>query len=303
MVSHTPDELAEHFEGYFDRILVDAPCSGEGMFRKNEDACMEWSPENVEMCGLRQDEILDAAAEMLCGGGRLVYSTCTFAPCENEGSISRFLKRHPEFQILPVAKSEEMSAGNPMWAKEDVPGIENTVRIWPHKAKGEGHYAAVLQKAGVNDGMQRSSRYGFEKELSLKECQEYISFQKEYLKANLQGVTIKFGDQLYLLPKQAPALRGLKVLRPGLHLGTMKKNRFEPSHALALTLRAEEVTQSMEIKSDDMQMKAYLSGQTFPAAEKSGWCLITTDGYSIGWGKAAGGIMKNHYPKGLRKSW
>lgn len=303
VVSHTPDELAEHFEGYFDRILVDAPCSGEGMFRKNEDACMEWSPENVEMCGLRQDEILDAAAEMLCGGGRLVYSTCTFAPCENEGSISRFLKRHPEFQILPVAKSEEMSAGNPMWAKEDVPGIENTVRIWPHKAKGEGHYAAVLQKAGVNDGMQRSSRYGFEKELSLKECQEYISFQKEYLKANLQGVTIKFGDQLYLLPKQAPALRGLKVLRPGLHLGTMKKNRFEPSHALALTLRAEEVTQSMEIKSDDMQMKAYLSGQTFPAAEKSGWCLITTDGYSIGWGKAAGGILKNHYPKGLRKSW
>ena len=273
------------------------------MFRKNEDACVEWSPENVEMCGRRQDEILDAAAEMLCGGGRLVYSTCTFAPCENEGSISRFLKRHPEFQILPVAKTEEMSEGNPAWAEEAVPGIENTVRIWPHKAKGEGHYAAVLKKAGINDGLQRSSRYGFEKALSPKECQEYVSFQKEYLKADLQGVMIKFGDQLYLLPKQAPSLRGLKVLRPGLHLGTMKKNRFEPSHALALALRSEDVTQRVDIEGDADLAKAYLGGQTFPVSDKNGWCLITIDGYSTGWGKAAAGIMKNHYPKGLRKNW
>lgn len=303
VVSHTPDELAEHFTGYFDRILVDAPCSGEGMFRKNEDACMEWSPENVEMCARRQDEILDAAAEMLCGGGRLVYSTCTFAPGENEGSISRFLKRHPEFQIVPVRKTEGMSEGNPVWAEEEVSGIANTVRIWPHKVKGEGHYAAVLQKTGVNDGMQRSSRYGFEKALSPKECQEYVSFQKEYLATELQGVMIRFGDQLYLLPEQAPSLKGLKVLRPGLHLGTMKKNRFEPSHALALALKAQDVKQSIDIKGNDSLTKAYLSGQTFPVSDKSGWCLITVDGYSTGWGKAAGGIMKNHYPKGLRKNW
>lgn len=303
VVSHTPNELAEHFPGYFDRILVDAPCSGEGMFRKNEDACSEWSPENVLMCGERQDEILDAAAEMLCPGGRLVYSTCTFAPCENEGSISRFLQRHPEFRILPVTKSEGMSEGNPIWAEVPTEGIEKTIRLWPHKIKGEGHYAAVLQKDGVIPAGERRSKYGLEKSASSKDYQEFLSFQKECLKTEYEGVFVRFGEQLYLLPQQAPLLRGLKVLRPGLHLGTIKKNRFEPSHALALALHEEDAYQSIELSAGESLIKAYLTGQTFPVSDKGGWCLITVDGYSIGWGKAAGGIMKNHYPKGLRKSW
>ena len=114
---------------------------------------------------------------------------------------------------------------------------------------------------------------------------------------------IRFGEQLYLLPQQAPSLKGLKVLRPGLHLGTIKKNRFEPSHALALALQENEVCQSISLSADESLIRSYLSGQTFPVSDKTGWCLIETDGYSIGWGKAAGGIMKNHYPKGLRKSW
>ena len=303
VVSHAPDELAEHFPGYFDRILVDAPCSGEGMFRKNEDACSEWSPQNVLMCGERQDEILDAAADMLCPGGRLVYSTCTFAPCENEGSISRFLQRHPEFRILPVTKSEGMSEGNPAWAEVSAKGIEKTIRLWPHKIKGEGHYAAVLQKDGVIPVGERRSRYGLEKSASPKDYQEFLGFQKECLKTECEGIFVRFGEQLYLLPQQAPSLRGLKVLRPGLHLGTIKKNRFEPSHALALALQRDEVVQSTELSAEETLIKHYLTGQTFPANDKNGWCLITVDGYSIGWGKSAGGIMKNHYPKGLRKSW
>lgn len=303
VVSHTPDELAEHFPGYFDKILVDAPCSGEGMFRKNEDACGEWSPENVLMCGQRQDEILKAAAQMLCLGGRLVYSTCTFAPCENEGSISRFLDTHPEFHIVPVNTCEGMSQGNPAWAEAAVEGIENTVRLWPHKIKGEGHYAAVLQKEGVIPTGERRSRYGLEKGIGEKDYQEFIGFQKEFLKKEYEGVFIRFGEQLYLLPQQAPSLRGLKVLRPGLHLGTIKKNRFEPSHALALALQENEVCQSISLSADEPLIRSYLNGQTFPVSDKTGWCLIEADGFSIGWGKAAGGIMKNHYPKGLRKSW
>ncbi len=303
VVSHTPDELAEHFPGYFDRILVDAPCSGEGMFRKNEDACAEWSTENVQMCAERQDEILDAAADMLCPGGRLVYSTCTFAPCENEGSISRFLQRHPEFTILPVIKLQGMSEGNPAWAEGFAEGIENTIRLWPHKMRGEGHYAAVLQKNGVIPDGERRSRYGLEKGIMPKDYQEFQVFQKECLKKEYEGVFVRFGEQLYLLPKQAPSLKGLKVLRPGLHLGTLKKNRFEPAHALALTLHKDEVCQSIELSAQEALIRAYLTGQTFPVSDKNGWCLITADGYSIGWGKAAGSIMKNHYPKGLRKSW
>lgn len=302
VTSHTPDELAEHFPGYFDRILVDAPCSGEGMFRKNEDACTEWSVENVKMCGQRQDEILDAAAKMLCTGGRLVYSTCTFAPEENEGSISRFLQRHPEFQMMEAPVTEGMSAGNPLWADVPAEGIEKTVRLWPHKIKGEGHYAAVLQKEGVLYE-ERRSRYGLEKGIDGRDYEAFTEFCRAYLKKEYQGVFVPFGEQLYLLPPKAPSLRGLKVLRAGLHLGTMKKNRFEPSHAMALSLKEEEAKQSVSLSAAEPVLGSYLTGQTFPVADQAGWCLICTEGYSIGWGKAAGGIMKNHYPKGLRKNW
>lgn len=302
VVNHSPDVLAEHFSDYFDRILVDAPCSGEGMFRKNEEACREWSPENVSMCAKRQDEILDYAAGMLRGGGKLVYSTCTFAPEENEGSVSRFLKKHPEFEVVPVEKSSGMESGNPGWITDPVCGLEGTVRLWPHKVKGEGHFAAVLQKKGVGSTEERCGRYGYEKGIAEKECREYTAFRSEYIKSELKGVLIKFGEQLYLLPEGAPSLKGLKVLHPGLHLGTIKKNRFEPAHSLALALKPEEAVQSTELP--DMAAAAkYLSGQTFETDRKAGWCLICAGGYSLGWGKAAAGVMKNHYPKGLRKNW
>ena len=300
VVNHSPNELAKHFQGYFDAILVDAPCSGEGMFRKNDDAQNEWSPENVTMCSERQDEVLMYAAQMLSPGGRLVYSTCTFAPEENEGSISRFLKEHVEFSIVPVEKKVGMMSGNPAWTNEPTEGIEKTIRLWPHKIKGEGHYVAVLQKEGSLP--VHLARYHFEKGISEKECKEYFEFKKEYIKINLDGALLKFGEQLYLVPEEIPLLKGLKVLRPGLHLGTLKKNRFEPSHSLALALKPEEVMQWEELPSGEAVVEKYLSGQTFET-QKKGWCLITTDGYSIGWGKGAGGVMKNHYPKGLRKTW
>lgn len=303
VVNHSPDVLGEHFPGYFDRILVDAPCSGEGMFRKNEEACAEWSPENVHMCASRQDEILDQAAGMLRGGGRLVYSTCTFAPEENEGSISRFLKRHPEFTVVSAEKAEGMSPGRPEWIHDPVPGIENTIRLWPHKLKGEGHFLAVLQKEGILSGEERTGKFGIQKEISEKECREYTEFKRENLKKEMQGILTRFGEQLYLLPEGAPSLDKLKVLRPGLHLGTIKKNRFEPAHALALSLKPAEVCRQMELKLQEGMAERYLNGQTLETTADPGWCLVTVDGYSLGWGKAVNGIMKNHYPKGLRKNW
>ena len=300
VTNESPEKLAEIFEGYFDKILVDAPCSGEGMFRKNEEATQEWSPENVQICADRQDHILDQAAKMLCNGGRIVYSTCTFAPAENEGSISRFLQRHPEFSIVQMPMPEGFESGRTEWSDGSHPDIVNTMRIWPHRVCGEGHFLAVLQKAGEKnaDAVPRSL-YGLEKEIHEKECGDFLSFKKEYLKKELQGVYLKFGDQLYLGPKDMPALTKLKVLRPGLHLGTLKKNRFEPSHALALSLKPEDVTQSYDLTVEEA--KPFIGGQTFAVGAEKGWHLITVDGYSLGWGKAAGGIMKNHYPKGLRK--
>lgn len=303
VLNETPQNLAGRFEEYFDRILVDAPCSGEGMFRKNEDACDEWSLANIELCADRQDEILDAAAGMLKPGGRLVYSTCTFAPAENEGSISRFIERHPEFSIVPVELVEGMSRGQKNWVENPAEGIEHTIRLWPHKLKGEGHYLAVLQKAGQTaEGYQGFCKFGAEQGIKEKECKEFLEFKQEQLKCELQGIYIRFGEQLYLAPEGLPSLHKLKVLRAGLHLGTMKKNRFEPSHALALTLGAKEVKNHVNLTVEGQEIRGYLNGMTLQAEGEKGWYLMCVDGYSIGWAKLAGGILKNHYPKGLRKN-
>ncbi len=305
VTNETPQYLAKMFPAYFDRILVDAPCSGEGMFRKNETACEEWSLENVEFCGERQDEILDCAAQMLRPGGRLVYSTCTFAPIENEGSISRFLKRHPEFAIVKIPKQELKIEGDGVaeFVEEAADGIEDTLRLWPHRIQGEGHYVAVLVKEGaVPMGYQAVALQGIQKGITEKELGEYPTFAKQFLRVTLQGTYMKFGDNIYLVPNNMPNVKGLKVLRPGLHIGTLKKNRFEPSHALALALAPQEAVNVWNLDSKENTIRAYLSGQTFLAEGEKGWYLICVDGFSIGWGKLAGGIMKNHYPKGLRKN-
>ena len=304
VLNETPESLSKRFIAFFDRILVDAPCSGEGMFRKNDNAGEEWSEENVALCAERQDGILDCAATMLKPGGRLVYSTCTFAPAEDEGSVSRFLETHPDFCL------------------------EKEERLMPHKIKGEGHFLAVLHREGGQ--LSNAATAGTEKSLTLKDCREFLDFAKEALTIPAEELTegkilLRFGEQLYLAPAETPSLRGLKVLRPGLHLGTVKKNRFEPSHALALFLKKEQVVHALNLVCDGTAVRKYLEGQTLTigagcdvemahiitrggmAAEQEnvslpkGWCLVCVDGYSLGWGKAAGAVLKNHYPKGLRK--
>ena len=302
VTNETPQKLSQVFVDFFDKILVDAPCSGEGMFRKNEDACGEWSLANVQMCADRQAEILEEVAKMLKPGGRMVYSTCTFAPAENEDSMAQFLNRHPEFFIVPVERKDAMAAGNPNWASVSMEGLEHTIRLWPHHLDGEGHYIAVLEKRGsLPVDFKMKPRTGEEKAIKEKECQEFFEFQKAFLKVKTGNRPYLFGEQLYQMPEGMPSLKGLKVLRPGLHLGTLKKKRFEPSHALALALKPQEVVYTLDLKSDGNEIRQYLSGQTLSVQGEKGWYLITVDGYSIGWGKLAGGVMKNHYPKGLRK--
>lgn len=301
VTNESPQSLAKVFEAYFDRIMVDAPCSGEGMFRKNADACDEWSPENVVLCAERQAEILECAASMLRPGGRMVYSTCTFAPEENEGTISQFLAKHPEFEIADVMHYPQMSSGLAAWTSDPQPGLERTIRLFPHRVDGEGHYLAVLTKAGsVSENYEGYCARGMEKGIPERDAKEYLDFAKKTLRNKPEGNLIRFGEQLYLAPENMPSTKGLKVLRPGLHLGTMKKNRFEPSHALALALRSEDVLHSYDMAGDSQDVRMYLNGQTLQADGEKGWYLMTVDGYSIGWGKLAGGMIKNHYPKGLR---
>lgn len=323
VTNESPQTLAKFFIEFFDRIMVDAPCSGEGMFRKNENACEEWSLENVALCAKRQLEILECAADMLRPGGRMVYSTCTFSPEENEGTISRFLHRHPEFHVVPVKRYEGMTAGRPEWIPEGTDGtavsgegrknsdseqiqkeIRDTIRLFPHRIRGEGHFVAVLEKEGVvSENYRGYCSGGIQKTITGKEGKEFERELSEILFIKLPKRMIRFGEQLYLVPEDMPSIQGLHVLRPGLHLGTIKKNRLEPAHALALAMKKKQVKHSFDLKSEGPEIRAYLSGQTFPAEGEKGWYLITVDGYSIGWGKLAGAVMKNHYPKGLRKNW
>ncbi|RKM57572.1 RNA methyltransferase [Butyrivibrio sp. CB08] len=315
VVSEDSGKLAEVFEGYFDKILVDAPCSGEGMFRKNEIALSEWSPDNVLLCAERQKEILDNAARMLLPGGRLVYSTCTFSPEENEKTISQFISSHEDFHIEEVTLVGGMDQGRPEWAGEGAEAcLKKTVRLWPHKVKGEGHFLCVMNRDGAADreGLKKYVPGGRFIRAKKDMVTPFLDFAKEAFKngsLDIEGDYLAFGDQLYLAPEDMPSPNGLKVLRPGLHLGEVKKGRFEPSHALALTISSEETILSYDIPSDSQDIRQYLNGQTIrlssegTAADlkvKKGWCLITTDGYSIGWAKLAGGMLKNHYPKGLR---
>lgn len=337
VVSEDPLKLAPKFPEFFHRIMVDAPCSGEGMFRKEQEASEQWSLENVRMCGERQDYILDCAYDMLAPGGTMVYSTCTFAPDENEGSVSRFIHRHPDMMIVPVVKYDGMSDGSAAWAREfgelgDAPvaeGIERTIRLWPHKLHGEGHFLAVLHKrrlgAEVDQGLETrdydsssfdpdslSIDYKTEKTYALKHFPELQIFAKEVLadEAYEQFADrefIQFGSQICLATDEfapIPSLKGLKVSRVGLHLGEVKKNRFEPSHAWALALTREETRDGvmLTMAEDAEGAYKYFNGETFNREAQPGWQVVFIDGCSAGWCKVTGNTVKNHYPKGLRKN-
>lgn len=283
--------LAERFAGFFDKIVVDAPCSGEGMFRKDENARAEWSPENVALCAERQREILEEADKMLCPGGMMVYSTCTFAREEDEEMVKEFLQKHEEYGLVERDVPEGFVKGERI----------GMYRLFPHKIKGEGHFVAVLKKMGQGSARTLPPIQALKDKKLLAPYEEF----KKSLNLQVEGDKyILFGEQLYLVPPEMTDMKGLKVVRPGFHLGSFKKNRFEPSHGLALALKKEEVNSTVSFAADSTQIQAYLRGESIPLQNlpevKNGWCLVLADGYSIGWGKVNNGILKNHYPKGLR---
>ena len=270
VVSADPAALAARLPQYFDKILVDAPCSGEGMFRRDETAIAEWSVQNVERCIVRQREILDSAAQMLAGGGSLVYSTCTFERGENEDQVAQFLVRHPDFVL-----------------------IEQHLLL-PHAVRGEGHFAAVLQRT---DG-ERCDAPPFPQARNAAAERAFAAFAEEFFVRIPAGRLTAAGDRLYLLPAGLPALAG-NVLRAGLELGTFDGKRFTPAHALAMAVSAEEVRSRFELS--DAECVRWLRGETL-SREGRGWGIVTWRGHSLGLCKASGGVLKNHYPKGLRDS-
>ena len=291
--------LASHFPGFFNAIQVDAPCSGEGMFRKLPEAIEQWSMENVAICAARQKEILDNAAVMLKPGGVIVYSTCTFSKEENEDVIEYFLERYPDFTL------EEME------------------RFWPHKVDGEGHFVAKLVRRGCVDTDLKADRKTQKNKNSKNRknetkpalTKENMKLLSEFLDETISedvaawiknSRLVMFGEQLYRLPDMEVDIKGLKVQRAGLHIGEFKKQRFEPSHSLALALKLSEAKNVVKLTWDDPQTTGFFNGQSVMLSDeqtaecKKGWALVCVDGYPAGWGKVNGAQVKNHYPKGLR---
>lgn len=357
VLNETPEKIAELFPEFFDCVVVDAPCSGEGMFRKEEAALTEWSPENVEMCALRQKDILKEAVKCVAPGGRLVYSTCTFAPAENEENIEWFLKEFPEFKLSEIPEevrksvsegisdcvfkqlSKEQTEEEPETENSETeslyPDLKNCVRIWPHRQKGEGHFAAVLVREGnigaernEEDSLKNADFSGKKKNRNAKkERGKNIALSREMRESfkvfadetlTEQGknrfreittysptdrkIAALFGDNLYLEPLYFPG-KGVKIERAGLHMGTFGKNRFEPSLALARVLKSEDVKNVLALTEEQEETAlAYLRGEQLGGIPNhlKGWTLVTYEGYSLGFGKASGGVLKNHYPKGLR---
>jgi 16S rRNA C967 or C1407 C5-methylase (RsmB/RsmF family)/NOL1/NOP2/fmu family ribosome biogenesis protein len=304
ITNSTPERLVDKLGAIFDRVLVDAPCSGEGMFRRV--GVFEWGEEIVEACARRQTAVLDTAAQLVRPGGRLVYATCTFSPEENEQIIAAFLIQHPDFAMAAVPAIEGADAGRPLWttpaqqAQFDMATLSNAIRLWPHRFPGEGHFVAVMQRAKTGEKVEASIPW----EWTLPRQQELIhwhAFERIVLQQPLPVKRLLLvKDRLYLLPERTIDVAGVKLVRYGLLLGEMRRGYFKPAHTLALALRKEQVTAVVDWSADSPEIGRYLVGYDFPAEGINGWVLVTVDGFAIGWGKRVNGRLKNHYPKGLR---
>lgn len=404
VLNESPERIANAFPHYFDKVLIDAPCSGEGMFRKDEDMVKSWEHHSVEKCVLMQRDILETAARLLAPGGTIVYSTCTFAPEENEAMIAEFLNVNRDFVVMDIPEETGFAPGRPEWVRQMMPEkaeeteavldqTRGTARLWPHLLEGEGHYVAVLKHrvgqevetdqpgvvkegameygqvvdvsrievegnkdhsiaassiamtkadrkkerllriesreshdrqvgGGKNSGRQskkgkdhggRKSERGHGRgadSASIDPVAIYSQFMKEQLEIELTGETVCYGDRVYQSSVGAARLEGLKVIRPGWFMGTIKNGRFVPSHPLACALNASEARRSVNLSSADGEAVRYLKGETLNIEEErvvlkadtfaKGYVLVCVDGYAAGWGKWLDGVLKNEYPAGWR---
>jgi 16S rRNA C967 or C1407 C5-methylase (RsmB/RsmF family)/NOL1/NOP2/fmu family ribosome biogenesis protein len=305
VLNETPSRLAAHFGSYFDRVLVDAPCSGESTFRKDPTARAAWAPQLVERFAGRQKLILDEAAQLVRPGGILGYATCTFSPQENEGVIARFLAAHPEFEVLDLPHFSGFSRGRPDWLSGDgmdVPELKRTVRLWPHKAAGDGHFIAILEKSGGGVSRQVALPAPSPKPLTGEARERFAQFCGEVLNwLPSDECLAPMGVDLYCLPLDCPDLRGLRVLRWGWWLGTLKKKRFVPSQALGMGLRAEDVSSTLPLGLQDPAVEVYLRGDVLSSPGEDGWLLVTLEGFPLGWGKRVHKRIKPHFPSWLRQ--
>ena len=300
VTSETPDKLADVFGPWFDKILIDAPCSGEGMFRKDDDMVKSYEERGPEYYSEIQKEITDQAVRMLAPGGLLLYSTCTFSRCEDEEIICHILENHQEMELIRLPLFEGASGGI---------GLDGCIRLFPHKIKGEGHFISLLRKNGggaerTAAGSRERSRtepQGKKAPALPTELTDFLALMNREFEDS--RIMIK-NDSVYYLPENFVPAKELRYLRTGLLLGELKNKRFEPGQVLAMTLHAEEFRQTISWKKEDDRVIRYLKGETISMTPEEGpvkgWCLVCVDGYPLGFAKGTGMALKNKYYPGWR---
>ena len=293
VTSEEPKKLKETFGEFFDKILVDAPCSGEGMFRKDADMVKSYEERRPEYYAAIQREIMDQAVDMLAPGGYLLYSTCTFSACENEDIIRRTLDCHEEMELISLPLFKGASGGI---------GLSGCLRLFPHKIKGEGHFMAMLKKKGSSAGYEDYGKAGSKQPPLPAELSNFLSMVSKPLDSS--RIRIK-NDAVYYLPEHFQEnTKGLRYLRTGLLLGEMKKDRFEPGQAFAMALKPEEFKQVVSWEKQDERVIRYLKGETISLKDGEdpikGWCLICVEGFPLGFAKGSGATLKNKYYPGWR---
>ena len=280
-----PDALASRWGACFDAVLVDAPCSGEGMFRRDAGAIAQWTPDSPRLCHERQAGILDSAYELLLPGGAMVYSTCTFNRMENEDTISEFLSRHSDMDT----EDFELSG---LGASQD-----GMLRIWPHRVNGEGHFVCRLRKRGQPEAKRRRVREGKRPGRDEAEAARVLKrLECELNLPALDGRTIMFGHKLHLLPDGCPDLDGVRVRQAGLALCEVGRSHVEPSYALARALAPDKSA----VELDTRDALRIVRGEQISAPAGDGWALMAWNGLPVCFGKAHGGIVKGHFPRGLK---
>ena len=287
VTNESAERLAKVFSAYFDMIVLDAPCSGEGMFRKDPAAIDYWDASYPAQCAQLQREILASAMDMLAPAGQLIYSTCTWSPEENEEIVSWLLENY-DLELVPIDKINGMIDGI---------GYPETARMYPQHFKGEGQFVAKFRSLAESSRKTIKPR---KTNLNREQSQLWQDFCKENLQTSFDGFLQVFGDQLYLLPHGLPDLSTLRIARNGLHLGTFKKKRFEPSFALGLTLTSNEVVRRVEISEADFIQYAAGNTVSVPLDLPNGWYQVAIKGNGLGFAKVVSGVLKNNFPKGLR---
>lgn len=302
VTNESPEKLISKFEGFFDKIIVDSPCSGEGMFRKEPQAIDEWSDAHTRSCAVRSQGIVDCAIKMLKNGGRLIYSTCTFAPCENEG-IAEYILANYDYMSPIEPKCLSMLSDGCSEYIGSAADFSFSKRVFPHKNKGEGHYTAVFEKNLPEMPKPKFSKTKKTKHINNGNLSDalnlYRKFEKDNMNISLGGNFVLFGENLYRLPDGIDNVDGLHIMRAGLHLGVCKKGRFEPSQALALAFDKSAFKTIYDSSADSTEINAYIRGEAIES-NLGGWVCVCADGYPLGWGKASHGLIKNHFPKHLR---